>query len=213
MSCRARILSNSRFQGRVAQTVSNTTFGQQTNEGYTQWDNPPLELGTWRRREYVAVLYVPVYLVLTSINTMMFVANATRLDSRRVDEAMRGHRRRGATQKTGMSRRKPPGGKGLRAISSSLLVDDAAASPPPRFSTSPPKPPPQTSPYLCSSVLSFRAGAWRCQQFAVEPVEFFLRVEVEADLAGLAAAMNLDAGLPAFLEFLFRRPDVGVLVR
>ena len=84
----------------------------------------------------------------------MFVANATRLDSRRVDEAMRGHRRRGATQKTGVSRRNPLGGAGLRAISSSLLVDDAAASPPPRFSTSPPKPPPQTSPYLWKGALS-----------------------------------------------------------
>ena len=92
--------------------------------------------------------------MLTSINTMMFVANATPLDSRRNDEAMRGHRRGGATQKTGVSRRNPLGGGGLRAISSSLLVDDAAASPPPRFSTSPPKPPPQTSPYLWKGALS-----------------------------------------------------------
>ena len=49
-------------------------------------------------------------LVLTSINTMMFVANATPLDSRRDDESMRGHRGGGAAPKTGVSRRNPLGG-------------------------------------------------------------------------------------------------------
>ena len=52
---------------------------------------------------------------------MMFVANASPLDSRRDDEAMQGHRRGGATQRAGVSRRHPLGGGGLRAISSSLL--------------------------------------------------------------------------------------------
>ena len=94
--------------------------------------------------------------MLTSINTMMFVASATPLDSRHDDKAMRGHRRGGATQKTGVSRRHPLGGGVLRAISSSLFVDDAAASPPPHSSTSPPEPRPQTPPYLWKGALNHR---------------------------------------------------------
>ena len=71
----------------------------------------------------------------------MFVASATGLGCRRDDESMRGHRRGGATPKTGASRRRPSGGGGgagdlfvaprrrCPRIASSSLLDLTSQSP------------------------------------------------------------------------------------
>ena len=83
-------------------------------------------------------------LVLHSIKPMMFVASATGLGCRRDDESMRGHRRGGATPKTGASRRRPSGGGGG--------AGDLFVAPRPHL----PKPPPQTSSVLWTGALSWR---------------------------------------------------------
>ena len=62
--------------------------------------------------------------MLTSTDTMMFVASAKPSDSRRSDESISEDRRGGATRKMEASRRHRSGGRGLGSISSSLVVDD-----------------------------------------------------------------------------------------
>ena len=94
--------------------------------------------------------------VLTSISTMMFVANGTPLDCRRrrVDAGTSG--RKSNTEDRGVpsqpSGRRGGGGRSLRGSSSMM----PRASPPPRSSTSPPKPLSQTSPYLWKGALSLQ---------------------------------------------------------
>ena len=66
-------------------------------------------------------------------NNWAFVAGATAPISRSDDESMVAHRRGGATKKAGLSRRNPPGGRGLRPVSASLVGGDATASTPPRL--------------------------------------------------------------------------------
>ncbi len=65
-----------------------------------------------------------IRLVPRSINTMMFADGACEGRSRSEEEAMQGHRRRRATQRSPATSISPKGGGGTAAISLSLLLHD-----------------------------------------------------------------------------------------
>jgi len=138
-------------------------------------------------------------------NTMTFADGACEVRSRSEEEAMQGHRRRRATQRSPATPISPKGGGGTASISLSPLLHDAQTSRHRRFANSTPSRSPQMSWYswdetLARTMHKFSTAATKSSVVLCAPTALHSVGLLNVPYSTFAGASDPQAGAPALVR-------------